>query len=624
MLNGLHLPPNPNKLPWQRALVTLSTVVTVAFVLGMLYWAQAVFIPLAMAVFFAFVLNPLVLILERRRLGRTASVLIVVTVALVAVAGTAAVITQQLASLGKTMAANSAQVKVKIDQLKNSFAGDGEESELGKMVKEVQDAVLGAQAVKPADGPTEVTLAASRPAWFSRLTVVLGPATEVFGLAAFSAVLVVFILLAKNDLRDRVMRLIGDGQMTTATRAADDASQRISHYLLMQFLVNASFGLIVSAGLYFAGIQYSLLWGFIGFIMRYVPYIGTWIGILPPLFFTAVVSDGWAQPLTVLFLFGGLELFSNNAVEPKLYGKSLGASEVALLVSAAFWSFLWGPIGLILSGPITTCLLVMGKYSPALSFFHIILGTEPPLSPGMLMYQRLIAGNEDDATRIVEAAIKADESPLKHFDEAFLPALAAVREAKEAGELDAETEARVLKTARAALNHNLEEVAAPAAPSPGRVRLLACSARDDLDALTVDVLARTLPADKWDVKLIAASALASEIADAVGEFDPHVVLIGSLPPGGVSHTRYTSKRLRSRFPKLKILIGRWTDAAESQAEELTKSGADAVDTTLEAAHNELNGWRSVALAGVSTTAAVAGNVAADRATAGTPVGTASA
>ena len=141
---------SPNKLPWQRALVTLSTVVTAAFVLAMLYWAQTVFIPLAMAVFFAFVLNPLVTILERRRLGRTASVLIVVAVAFGAVAGTAAVITQQLASLGKTMAANSEQVKVKIDQLKNRFAGDGSESDLGKMVKEIQDAVLGATAPKPA------------------------------------------------------------------------------------------------------------------------------------------------------------------------------------------------------------------------------------------------------------------------------------------------------------------------------------------------------------------------------------------------------------------------------------------------------------------------------------------
>ena len=621
MLTGQNVPTNPNKLPWQRALVTLSAVVTAAFTLGMLYWAQTVFIPLAMAIFFAFVLNPLVTVLERRRLGRTLSVLVVVTVALAMVVGTAAVITQQLASLSKTMVANKDKVKVKIDQLKANFAGDGEESGLGKMVQEIQDAVLGAQAEKPAGGPTEVVLAASRPAWFSRLTVVLGPATEVFGLAAFSAVLVVFVLLAKDDLRDRVLRLVGDGQMTTATRAADDASQRISHYLLMQFLVNASFGLIVSAGLYFCGIQYSLLWGFIGFVMRYVPYIGTWIGILPPLFFTAVVSDGWTQPLIVLGLFGGLELFSNNAIEPKLYGKSLGASEVALLVSAAFWSFLWGPIGLILSGPITTCLLVMGKYSPALSFFHIILGTEPPLSPGMLMYQRLIAGNVDDATRLVEAALKTDP-PLKYFDEALLPALAAVRLAKEAGELDAETEARVLKTARRSLDNNLDEVAPSSGPN--RVRLLTCAARDELDAFTVEALARTLAPEKWDVKVMAASALASEIADAVAEFDPHMVLIGSLSPGGVSHTRYTSKRLRSRFPKLKILIGRWTEPAEGQADELIKSGADAVDWTLEAAHNELAGWQSVVLATQPTTAAPAGPSAEDKRPAGVPVGTASA
>ena len=620
MTPGQNVPANPNKLPWQRALVTLSAVVTAAFTLGMLYWAQTVFIPLAMGVFFAFVLNPLVTILERRRLGRTPSVLIVVAVALLAFLTTGAVITQQLASLSKTMAANTDKVKVKIDQLKANFSGGGSEEEgLGKMVKEIQEAVLGEEPQK--GNTSDVVLAPSRPSWFNRVNVIVGPATEAFGLAAFSFVLVVFILLAKDDLRDRVLRLVGDGQMTTATRAADDASQRISHYLLMQFLVNASFGLIVSAGLYLCGIQYSLLWGFIGFIMRYVPYIGTWIGILPPLFFTAVVSDGWTQPLIILGLFGGLELFSNNAIEPKLYGKSLGASEVALLVSAAFWSFLWGPIGLILSGPITTCLLVMGKYSPSLNFFHVILGTEPPLSPGMLMYQRLIAGNEDDATRLVEAALKTDP-PLKHFDEALLPALAAVRQAKEAGELDAETEARVLKTARTALDNNLDEVVPSSAPN--RVRLLTCAARDELDAFTVAALARTLPTEKWDVKVMAASALASEIADAVAEFDPHVVLIGSLPPGGVSHTRYTSKRLRSRFPKLKILIGRWTEPAESQTEELIKSGADAVDLTLEAAHNELMGWQSVVLAGHPTTAALSDAPGADRRSSGVPVGTASA
>ena len=618
---GQSVPTNPNKLPWQRALVTLSTVVTAAFTLGMLYWAQTVFIPLAMGIFFAFVLSPLVTILERRKLGRTPSVLIVVAVALLAFLTTGAVITQQLASLSKTMAANTDKVKVKIDQLKANFSGGNSDDGLGKMVKEIQEAVLGEEPEKPAGAPAGVVLAPSRPSWFNRVNVIVGPATEAFGLAAFSFVLVVFILLAKDDLRDRVLRLVGDGQMTTATRAADDASQRISHYLLMQFLVNASFGLIVSAGLYLSGIQYSLLWGFIGFIMRYVPYIGTWIGILPPLFFTAVVSDGWTQPLIVLGLFGGLELFSNNAIEPKLYGKSLGASEVALLVSAAFWSFLWGPIGLILSGPITTCLLVVGKYSPSLNFFHVILGTEPPLSPGMLMYQRLIAGNEDDATRLVEAALKTDP-PLKHFDEALLPALAAVRQAKEAGELDAETEARVLKTARTALDNNLDEVVPSSAPN--RVRLLTCAARDELDAFTVAALARTLPTEKWDVKVMAASALASEIADAVAEFDPHVVLIGSLPPGGVSHTRYTSKRLRSRFPKLKILIGRWTEPAESQTEELIKSGADAVDLTLEAAHNELMGWQSVVLAGHPTTAAPADAPGADRRPSGVPVGTASA
>jgi predicted PurR-regulated permease PerM len=654
----IQLPPvPPNKLPWQRALVNLSMVATSAFVLAILYFAQPVCIPLAMGIFFAFVLDPLVNFLERRGLGRTPAVLLVVGGALLIFLTTSAVIAQQVTSLGNTIGEKSENVKLKIADAKRRLSGDGD-SKIGKMVSEIENSVMGKQpdkssnpvttadgavtsqqsgggvsgvggfapaaAVTPKTGdkdrPVSVVIEPSRPAWFSQLNFIIGPATEAFGLAAFSFVLVVFILLAKDDLRDRLLRLVGGGQMTTATRAANDASTRISRYLLMQLLVNGTFGIIVTIGLFLAGIEYSLLWGFIGFLMRYVPYIGTWIGVLPPLIYTAATSDGWFQPLFVLGIFGSLELFSNNAVEPKLYGKSLGASEVALLLSAAFWSFLWGPIGLILSGPITTCLLVMGKYTPSLSFFHILLGTEPPLSPGMLLYQRFVGGDEDDATRLIEEALK-EKPPMKYFDEALLPAFLAVRQAKELGELDPETEARVLATAETALEGNLGELDTDI--TPGNARLLGCSARDELDAFTVAALVRTLSLDRWDSKIVSPNALASELADAVAAFDPHVVLIGSLPPGGVAQTRYMVKRLRARFPKVKILVGRWTEKADEPVSELRTSGADAVESTLEGALSTINGWQAV-VASSADTPALPKQSAGDKAAKPLHVGTANA
>ena len=214
-----------------------------------------------------------------------------------------------------------------------------------------------------------------------RLEGFISPAVEVFGQAGFAALLAVFMLLKKEDLRNRLIRLTGETQITTATKAMDDASKRISRYLFTQLVINAVFGVLITLALFILGVKYALLWGFLASVMRYVPYLGTWVGLIPPVVFSLATTTGWWQPLAVILVYGSLEVIANNVFEPWLYGTSLGMSEVAQLVAAGFWSMLWGPIGLILSGPLTTCLLVLGKYVPALKFLDVLLGKEPPLTP---------------------------------------------------------------------------------------------------------------------------------------------------------------------------------------------------------------------------------------------------
>jgi hypothetical protein len=352
------------------------------------------------------------------------------------------------------------------------------------------------------------------------------------------------------------------------------------------------------------GIPYAPLWGFIAFLMRYVPYIGTWIGVIPPALFTFAVTDGWGMTIVVLVLFLGLELVCNNVFEPLLYGSRLGLSEVAQLVAAAFWAFLWGPVGLILSGPLTTCLLVLGKYVPQWQFLNVLLGDEPVLSPRVAFYQRLTARDQDEAAEIVEKEL-ASRPAEEVFDDVLLPALAAVRRDIVEGRLSEDDlnfvtasvqefaeEAAEAKAAEA----KAEEAKAAAEPGPAqaRARVVFIPARDSADRAAAELLARLLDPALWDVEVEKASPLPTELVARLEEHPPSAVVIGSLPPGGLTHTRYLYKRLRQQFPDLKVLIARWASADKDSAwDRFRDAGADEVVTTLKDARTFLDGWRAV-------------------------------
>ena len=451
------------------------------------------------------------------------------------------------------------------------------------------------------DGPAPMPVVVqNESSWVNRVQSVLSPAVQVIGTAAFANVLVIFMLLKKEDLRNRMIRLIGHGRVTTTTKAVDDASTRISRFLLTQLGLNAAFGLVMMVGLLVIGLPYPVLWGFLAFLMRYVPYIGTWIGVIPPALFALAVSQGWGQPAAVLVLFLGTELICNNVFEPWLYGSSMGLSQVAQLIAAGFWSFLWGPLGLILSGPLTVCLLVLGKYVRRLEFLDIMLGDEPALEPRVAFYQRLAARDQDEASTIALESVKAS-SPEAVYDTVILPALCLAKQDHENGALSDADWDEAVRAARevgqevADAGKEKVEGAVVVEGADDRVRLLLVPAKDPADLAAIEMLSHLLDPSRWDAEVVTDQTLASELLEKVRATRPAAVVIGSLPPGGVAHTRYLVARLRGTFPDLKLLVGRWGhgDPPDSDAAKAGIGGADWRHDSLSQSLRHLTEWSAV-------------------------------
>jgi hypothetical protein len=420
---------------------------------------------------------------------------------------------------------------------------------------------------------------------------VLSPALASLGGLALAIVLLVFMLLKREDLRNRFLRLVGQDYLSATTKAIDEASQKISRFLLTQAVVNALFGLCLAGGLLVLRVEYALLWGVLAAVLRYVPYLGPLAAGAFPVIFSLAVSDEWVTPLAALGFFVVLELLTANVVEPRVYGQSMGVSEVALLMAAAFWAWLWGPIGLVLSAPFTVILVVLGKYVPRLDFLDVLLNDQSVLDPQVLLYQRLLARDQDEALELVLERAKAGR-PEAVYDELLIPLLNVVKRDRMRNELTAADEEFIQQATQEILEDLAEqqlerrETAEAGGdtedPLSTKRRLLAFPARDTADRLALEMLGQLLLPARWEIKVAGASMLTSEMMEHVA-CDPHALIcIASLPPGGLAHTRYLCKRLRSRFPAIRIVVGRWgwqghLDLHRSQLEE---AGADSVEITL--------------------------------------------
>jgi predicted PurR-regulated permease PerM len=415
---------------------------------------------------------------------------------------------------------------------------------------------------------------------------------EFLASAGMVIVLVIYVLINREEIRNRLLRLIGEGRMTLTTKALDDTAQGLSGYLLAQFMINASFGVVVGLGVWAVGLPYPLLWAVLSTFLRYIPFVGPWLALMFPLVLSLAIAPGWTKPLVIVAIFVIFELAANLAIEPLLYGQQMGVAPAPLLVAIAFWSWLWGAMGLVLAVPLTVCLVVLGKHVPALKFFDILLGDEPALTAEVHFYQRLLARDEDEALEILRARLA--EIPLEQvFDEIVIPALITARTDFEAEALTESEVASIFEMIRELVEEigsaQAELQARPAAgpeaaaaPAPAKLMILGCAARDASDETALEMLQRILDPAICQMEIVSTDRLVSEVVELVALERPSLVCIASLPPGGLAHTRLLCKRLRSRYGGLKIVVGRWglQSNIERNRDQLMTAGADHFATTL--------------------------------------------
>jgi predicted PurR-regulated permease PerM len=573
-----------------------------ALIAVLLYWAKAVLIPIALAVLLTFLLSPLVIRLQRWGLPKAVAVPLVLLLALAIVGGIGWVVTAQVISLVDELPGRRDQILAQIERLSKSLQSDEEkppEQSLGRLVEDIGDRIkektepdtkdgIDIGPIRIPVGPLPVRVEGDDDL-AGRLEASLSLVAPPLATAGLTVVLVVFMLFKREDLRNRIVTLSGRAHLAVTTKALDDAGRRIARYLLMQFVINVTYGLVFALGLFLLGVPYAALWGTAAAVLRYVPYIGPWVAAALPVTYSLLTSPdwgrpfgAWGQPLAVVGLVLALELLSNNVMEPLLYGRGVGVSEVAVILSAIVWGWLWGPIGLVLATPMTACLVVAGRYVPALSLFNRILGDAPEVEPHVVYYQRLLARDEDEAEEIFDDEVA--RSGLASACEAILvPTLQAAKRDRMRGLLDPGDITYILESI---VEHTDEgpgpETARqdPAGLADGRPLVLGYAVRDPEDDAALRILARLVADGPCRFEVLSRDVLLSELLADVRERRPSGLCLVSLPPGGMTRARSLVKRLRLALPDLKIAIARWEAAVpERHRAALHDEGATYVGRT---------------------------------------------
>src|SRR5476651_914863 len=409
-------PESPKTQPAAIGLQGAAHAAVIAAVLvALVYFGRPLLVPLALSVLMAFALAPVVEFLRRLRLGRIGAVILTVTLAVLLICGIAAFIGTQLAWLAQSLPQYQHNVVAKIQSVEGSAAHNGMVQGALKMFNNLSDELanvpatgtnkqLEAKTTSQQANPAVPVIIRTPPATpLEVIQNVGGPLLEPLANLTIIIIFVIFILLQKEDLRDRFIMLAGGRDLQRTTSALDDGAQRLSRYLLLQTAVNTIFGTLVGLGLWAAGVPNPALWGLISAMFRFVPYVGVPIAALFPLALALAVDPGWSMMFWTLGIFTVLESFTGQAIEPWLYGRNMGLSAIAVVVAAGYWTFVWGPVGLLLSTPLTMCLVVIGRHVDQLRFLDVMLGDRPPMAPEESFYSRMLAGNPDEAAEQAEA-----------------------------------------------------------------------------------------------------------------------------------------------------------------------------------------------------------------------------
>ena len=601
------------------ALVGIWTLALTAFIVATLYFARELLIPLALSALLTFLLSPLVTRIERW-IGRIAAVLLVVALIFTGFGAAGWMLTRQLVDLATKLPEYKGNIVAKmhafelpkggaftrlsqtLNDLKQELPG-GTATPAPTITQEPGEpgSTLGSPPLSPSHPvPVPVEMVeTSKASPIELVQLIIAPLLGPFGMAALVLVLVICMLFQREDLRNRLIRLIGQGRISATTRAMDDAGRRVSRYLLMQLLVNVTYGTIIAIGLYFIGVPDAVLWGALGTVLRFIPYIGPVLATALPTFLGLAVSPHWTVPILTLSLFVGLELLLNNVLEPLLYGAHTGVSSIALIVAAVFWTWLWGPLGLVLATPLTVCLVVLGRHVPRLSFLSVVLSDEEALTPAEDCYHRLIAPGEHGELELIEAYLKAN-SLTALYDSVFIPVLTAAETDTRAERLDMAQ----LSNLEQSLRDIIEDLGTrPVVPSRASVekagsaadeeapalpdlapdcRVYCLPARADRDELAGAMLVQLARQQGFGAQNAPAKLVAGELLGLVEKADVDVICVSVVAPSTVIHARYLCLKLRALLPRLKILIGLWgaTEDLTEATKRLRDSGADDVVTTL--------------------------------------------
>jgi predicted PurR-regulated permease PerM len=566
-------------------------------VIVVLYWAQAVLVPIALGVLLTFVLTPPVNWLERW-LGRVPAVLAAVTLVFIVLGLAGWGLARQMDHLVDDLPTYRVNILAKIADVRGVGKG-GPVEKLQETIEGIKTD-LGQSSAPTGTASRPVVITSERVTGFPGFSW-LGPIVGPVGTAGLVLAMVIFMLLERRDLRDRLIGLFGHGRLTVTTKAFDEAGTRVSRQLLMQSLVNLVYGIVAGLGLYFLGVPHPLVWAALGAALRFIPYIGPVIGAGAPILVSLAALPGWAGPLWVVGLFVVLELFTNLVLETVLYAGAAGVSQVALLVSLAFWTWLWGPLGLLMATPLTVCLVVLGKHVPGLEFVGLLMADTPALAPEYGYYQRLLARDQSEAADLIERHIKT-EAPRSVYDALLLPALNYAERDRLEERLSLDEEMAVIDATRELMSDAAEsirrlepELSTPDDPTlPGRrepLRVLGFATNGSADELALRMLGHLLDDLPIVVEVTNGRMLASELVSLVQAQEVSVICLADLPPSLPSKTRYLVKRLHAALPNVRILVGRWGPQAlaDDNTQLLRDAGATLVAATLAETRTYLGG-----------------------------------
>lgn len=562
----------------------------VAAIVGLLYFAQDFIVPIVLAGLLSFLLAPINRRFERGGVRHVFAVLTTTFFSFVLLGVLIYIFTTQALEVAQKLPDYRANLIEKANSIRKSSEGP-----LGRAVQTLKDVVSSIEKPEsrvplapglppPANTrPMPVEVVPSTSDTVASASGYLGPILGPVGSAAVVALIAVFMMLARDDLRDRIVYLVGRGRLRLTTHALDEAGKRVSRYLLAQFIVNLTYGIPIGIGLYFIGIPNAILWGMLTIVLRFLPYIGPWLAASFPVILSIAVSNSWTMFALTVGLFVVIELISNNVIEPWLYGAKTGLSPLAVIVSAVFWTWLWGIAGLVLATPLTVCFVVIGKHVPQFRWLDLLMGDRPPITTGDRIYHRLLAGDEEEASELVIQEAERAESTVVAFDRVALPAARLIENDFGDGLLKDGKRTEALLHLREII---AEQGDARAIPQGVKPNVLCIPARTLGDEICAEMLMAGLSMHGITVECLSSGLTTGESVSDAERLDPAIICISVLCASSVIAAAFLCKNLRTHLPEARIVVGLWQEESDDfsrRVSRLEKVGAHRVLPSLERA-----------------------------------------